>query len=313
MPNIWAHIQFGREIAADTPWQTCLADRTWLTAYQLGCQGPDFLFYDNYLPWRPETPANRLGSLLHNLHCGPFLLDLFAAARGRPLADPAVAFVIGFLQHHILDRHMHPYVFSLSGFKRWNHQRFETAMDSAILLRRAGIATGTTPVAPEIDTGGRLPGGFADTFGRLVAKHYPGLAGAIAPAALNRAVAQFVQAQRLFFDPRGWKGKLLFGRIAPFSPPRRPPDWDVLNERRTAWIDPTDRTCRRAESAMDLWERALADGARTTAAGFAWLTSSDEGADGALREAFAALLGNLSYETGLPCGSAWITYAEPVI
>ncbi|MCC3377508.1 zinc dependent phospholipase C family protein [Cohnella sp. REN36] len=314
MPNIWAHIQFGREIASGAPWSSRMNDPAWRVAFQLGCQGPDFLFYDHFLPWQPSTAANRLGTLLHNVRCGPFLLDLFAEARQRPLEDPATAFVLGFLQHHILDRHLHPYVFSRSGFKRWHHQRFETAMDAAILSLRAGIATGTTPVAPEVDTDGKLPGDFAETFCRLAARHYPGLADAITPAALDGSIVQFVRAQRLFYDPTGWKGRLLLGQIAPFSPPRRPPSWDVLNERRDEWIDPTDRTVVRRDSAMELWDRALEDGKRTTAAGYAWLRASEEGETSeTLRERFESLLGNISYETGLPCGSAWITYARPVI
>jgi hypothetical protein len=54
------------------------------------------------------------------------------------------------------------------------------------------------------------------------------LAEQIIPVQLDEAVAQTVSAQRLFFDPAGWKGKLLFRQLEPFSPPRRVPDWDVL-------------------------------------------------------------------------------------
>ncbi|MEK0316953.1 zinc dependent phospholipase C family protein [Cohnella sp. 56] len=313
MPNLWAHIQFGREIAEGMRLRY-MEDSEARRSFQLGCQGPDFLFYDHFLPWqRHHTAANRLGSLLHNVACGPFIVDLFAAVRGDAGGRAAEAYAAGFLLHHVLDRHVHPYVFSLSGFGKWKHQAFETAMDAAILWRRAGIHTGNTPVAGEIDTGGRLPGGLTEPFYRLSCKHYPGLSRELTPDMLDASVRQFVSAQRLFFDPSGWKGKLLLGRIAPFSPPPRPPAWDVLNARRSGWIDPTDRTRTRYESVYELWELALADGQAALRAGLDWLASASAAEADAKRAQFEALVGNVSYETGLPCGSAVITFAEPVI
>ncbi|SFA93959.1 Zinc dependent phospholipase C [Cohnella sp. OV330] len=313
MPNLWAHVQFGRELAEALrlPYLTDPAQRT---AFQLGCQGPDFLFYDHYLPWqRSRTPANRLGSLLHNVSCGPFLIDLFEATRHRAGDSEAEAYAAGFLLHHVLDRHVHPYVFSLSGFGKWKHQRFETAMDSVVMWRRAGIQTGKTPVSNEIDTGGKLPGGMADILYALSCKHYPGLAGELTAGMLDASVRQFVGAHRLFFDPRGWKGKLTFGMLAPFSPPRAIPPWDVLNARRSGWIDPVDRTRLRHESVYDLWDEAFDDGKLTLAAGLRWIGAGSAGEAEEAKAGFESLVGNVSYETGLPCGSARITFAEPVI
>lgn len=287
--------------------------KEWKCAFQFGCQGPDFLFYHHFLPWMSSTPLNRLGSQMHSVHCGPFLLSLFRSVRERPFSDPAVAFTIGFLLHHILDRHLHPFVFSRSGFKKWHHQRFETAMDSVVLSRRAGIDTGRSPVAPEVDTGGRLPGGFTADFLQVAAMHYPVLAEQITPDQIDEAVAQMLSAQKLFFDPSGWKGKLLFKQLEPFSPPRRLPAWDVLNDSRQPWIDPCDRTLTRTESAMDLWEQALEDGKKTAAAGIAWLQAESGDAVREFESQFAELLKDISYETGRPCGSASIIYAESVV
>jgi len=316
MPNIWAHIQFGKEVLTSIRADGPMVLPEWKTAFQLGCQGPDFLFYDRFLPWQPSTDANRLGTLLHSVRCGPFLQSLLEAVAPRPRNDPATAYAIGFLLHHVLDRHLHPFVFSRSGFKKWHHQRYETAMDSVLLLRRANVRTGRTPVSPEIDTGGRLPGSFAREFLRIVLEHYPAMSGRITAWQLDGAVAQMQRAQRLFFDPSGWKGRLVFGRLEPFSPPRETPDWDVLNDEGQPWIDPTDRTVVRRESAMELWDRALEDGLRTTGAALDWLRSSSAGDDeetARLKLRFGELLGNVSYETGLPCGSAAISFAESVV
>lgn len=316
MPNIWAHIQFGREVLSAIGEDGPMGLPSWRTAFQLGCQGPDFLFYDRFLPWQPTTELNKLGTLMHNVRCGPFLTSLFEEAGKRRADDPAVGYTIGFLLHHVLDRHLHPFVFSRSGFKKWHHQRYETAMDSAILMRRAGIPTGNNPVAPEIDTEGRMPGGFASDFLRAAIAHYPALGQRISALQIDGAIAQMYRAQRLFFDPTGWKGRLVFGQLAPFSPPRRTPDWDVLNDAREAWIDPTDRTVVRRESATDLWDAALEDGRDVAAAGIAWLAALRDGErEGAAPQKlrFGELLGDVSYETGLPCGGPAVTFADSVV
>ncbi|MFC5405553.1 zinc dependent phospholipase C family protein [Cohnella soli] len=288
MPNIWAHIQFGREVLSSLGLARELNDLQWKSSFQLGCQGPDFLFYDRFLPWQSSSALNRLGSLMHDERCGPFLLSLLERSTSayRPLSDPASGYAVGFLLHHVLDRHLHPFVFSRSGFKKWHHQRFETAMDAVVMYRRAGIRTGSTPVAPEIDTGDRLPGA---------------------------AVSQMIRAQRLFFDPSGWKRFALFGQIAPFSPPRRLPEWDVMNDARLPWIDPTDRTIVLEESADELWDRALADALETTRAALDWLSCGNGEEAVRLKSKFAERLRNVSYETGLPCGTAIITFAESVV
>lgn len=313
MPNIWAHIQFGSEVLTAISAEKYARDLKWKTAFQLGCQGPDFLFYDNFWPWQPSTPLNKLGSQMHNVRCGPFLLSLFEKVRSKPLEDCASAYVLGFLLHHVLDRHLHPYIFSLSGFKKWHHQRFETAMDSVVLYERAGIHTGTTPVSPEINTVGKLPGGFATDFLSAVSEYYSVLAKQITAEQLDGAVAQFIQAQQVFFDPTGWKGRLTFGQLQPFSPPRQAPDWDVLNKSKRGWIDPCDRTLIHTESALELWDNALADAIITTQAGIAWLIAESEGEAIPLRDRFVELLSDISYETGRPCGSAWITYADSIV
>ena len=361
MPNIWAHIQFGREVIqeqlsdaagplANAGLGRLITDGSWKRAFQFGCQGPDFLFYHRFLPWQAKTALNRLGSQMHSVRCGPFLLSLLQAVSARPFSDPAFGFAYGFLLHHILDRNLHPFVFSRSGFRKWHHQRFETAMDAVVMQRRAGILTGSTPVAPEIDTNGRIPGELTEVFHRLVCEHYPAFAAQITPDQLDEAVAEMTRAQRLFFDPRGWKGKLLFGQIAPFSPPRRMPVWDVLNDKHAPWVDPSDRTVSYTMSSDDLWEAARGDARTTAGAALAWLsaerdsasfvlTASEERGEDApftltapgersgdahpaapkredaarLRAAFADALGNVSYETGRTCGTAWITYADSVV
>ena len=136
MPNVWTHLIFGQELMNQLGHASMLSDKQLRHVFSLGCQGPDFLFYHNFLPWKKDKKLNQLGSLMHTKACGPFLQDLLSHIQGRGLYNPAVVYALGFLTHHILDRNMHPYVFYKSGFKKWDHQRFEIIMDTLIVRRK---------------------------------------------------------------------------------------------------------------------------------------------------------------------------------
>ncbi|TXK85462.1 hypothetical protein [Paenibacillus sp. N3.4] len=103
---------------------------------------------------------------MHKEACGPFLMDLLRQVKGRGLYNPAVVYVLGFLTHHILDRTMHPYVFHKSGFRKWDHQRFEMIMDTKIIQQKLGLPTWKTPVWKHLYVGESFP---------YTAKNHPSL------------------------------------------------------------------------------------------------------------------------------------------
>jgi hypothetical protein len=321
MPNIWTHILFGR-LLADRTGLPAAADPMRLKAFQIGCQGPDFLFYHRFLPWQTGIGMPELGGAMHKTRCGPFLLDLIDTVRGQPADSPAALYALGFLTHHVLDRHAHPYVFYLSGFRKWNHQRFEIILDTVITRKLLGIETWKTPVWTEIDAGPRLPGGMAATLDALARAHYPEHASRYTPDDWDAAYRDMIAAQKLFHDPSGWKRALTFGKISPLVYKRRVPPLDFLNESKREWRHPSVEDERHTESFWDLWERAVADGETLMRTALARISggedSADSGESGAAaastRAALAEALGDYSYETGKPCAEGHeIRFADPMI
>jgi len=324
MPNIWTHLLFGREVLERIGERNMIGDTRKRNLFQMGCQGPDFLFYHNYLPWKRGDAMNRLGSAMHSRHCGPVLMELLdgvagrSAERGDP--DDAVVYALGFVLHHTLDRNMHAYVFSRSGFRKWDHQRFEVMMDTLVVRRKLGIETWRTPVWRELDAGGALPDAVVDAFVRIAARYYPDLAGGIRREDWNRAYRDMIGAQRLFHDPTGIRRILTFGKIEPLVYKRRVPELDVLNEAGRPWLDPTDGSTRHADTFDHLWERAMEESIAIMRAVLEWLRlearADDGGRDPARiaewRARTAEMIGNRSYETGLPCGTAEIRFADPI-
>lgn len=303
MPNIWAHFIFGEEVLAARGIQSIVNAKEARHLFRMGCQGPDFLFYHNFLPWRTGKAMNHLGSAMHTEHCGDVLMDLIEGVSTRDLADPSVLYVLGFMLHHVLDRNVHPYVFYRSGFKKWDHQRFEVWMDTLIVAKKLQRKTWQSPVWREIDTGGTFPPLVVDLFEQVTKRYYPDLAGQIRREDWNHAHRDMIAAQRFFHDPSGLKRGITFGYINPlvYKRPRKP--LDVLNESRTLWRDPTGADASYTTSVWDQWAAALDDAALVVDAALAYWAAAQRGADSAAhaKERLAQVVGNRSYEHGKPC------------
>lgn len=315
MPNIWTHNLFGEQIARQQGSAEILDDPALRALFRLGCQGPDFLFYHRFLPWQGKSKLNRLGSLMHQTHCGPVLVAMAEAARnGRAKpSDPLAVYVLGFLMHHVLDRNMHPFVFCKSGFRKWDHQRYEVILDTLVVRKFLGLETWRTPVWKEIDCGARLPDEVVLMLDRIAAKHYPEFRGQISAGEWNEAYRDMIRAQRLFHDPYGIKRALTFGRIEPLVYKRRNADLDYLNESRAEWRHPAVPEETSRASFWDLWELALEDGRRVWSAAAAYMFAEPGAPAAAEREELRRVLGNRSYEHGKPCDLGLeIRHAEPV-
>jgi hypothetical protein len=310
LPNIWTHLIFGQELMKQLGHANMLNDRQLRQVFSLGCQGPDFLFYHNFLPWKKEKTLNQLGSLMHTKMCGPFLEDLLRQVQGRGLYNPAVVYVLGFITHHILDRNMHPYVFYKSGFKKWDHQRFEIIIDTLIVLRKLGLQTWKTPVWKEIYIGETLPLGIVPALAHTAAIHYPDTAKDITEKDWNNAYFDMIRAQRLFHDPSGFRRILTFGKISPLVYTKRLAPLDYLNEAKTVWNCTTSLEETYTYSIWDLWDIAMADGESVLQAAIQLLLRGSA----ADYQDLVDVLGNRSYETGKDCDSGLqITHVQPMI
>ena len=319
LPNIWTHFIFGEEVLKDADLKSLVTRPDDLRMFRMGCQGPDFLFYHHFLPWQKDKTMNDVGSAMHNEHCGPVIMDLIEGVANRELQDPAVIYVLGFALHHVLDRNMHPYVFYRSGFKKWDHQRFEIWMDTLVVQNKLGLETWRTPVWKEFETGGKFPDGIVDLFEQVTQRYYPELAKRVRREAWEEANRHMTAAQRLFHDPTGLKRLLTFGQIEPFVFKRPHKPLDILNESREPWRDPTGRDASYTTSVWDMWAAAREDAAAVVGAAAAyWAAVREHGAASAAaaqaKERLAIVVANRSYEHGEPCDSGLrIMVADPII
>lgn len=325
MPNVWAHFIFGQLVFERLGECALIESDEKKNIFNMGCQGPDFLFYHRFFPWQRSIALNRLGTEMHNRNCGPVLVEMLDSVVGRPACpkrpDSSILYTLGFVLHHILDRNLHPYVFSKSGFRKWDHQRFEIMMDTIIARELWGIETWKTPVWKHIDTKGAFPATVVDAFESIAALYYEELAPLIKREDWNQANRDFTAAQRLFHDPTGIRKILTFGQIEPFTYKRGAMPFDVLNVEEQPWLDPVDGATYHNESVWQLWNQALDDAAEVVSAILIWLrayeqpqfTKEERYHVRLLREDAIALIDNRSYETGLHCDfNSTIRFADTV-
>jgi hypothetical protein len=323
MPNIWTHLIFGQQVLRMLGESKLIAAPQMKRLFNMGCQGPDFLFYHHFLPWKKGKTMNRLGSAMHTQNCGPAISEMLEAVTGlsasKDTPDPAVVYAIGFVLHHTLDRNIHPYVFSRSGFRKWDHQRFEVMLDTLVARKKLGLETWKTPVWRELDYGGVFPRKIVDAFELIAACCYPQLAPFIMREDWNRANRDMIRAQRLFYDPSGIRRVLTFGQIEPLVYKKETPELDILNESRRPWVVPTDNTMKRDDSFDMMWDKAMHESTAIIRTVLKWLraeqkaNTADDQVKADLRAEGARLIGNRSYETGLPCDSgAEIRFCDPI-
>ncbi len=316
LPNLWTHLIFGQHALEKSGGKEWIASESLKRVFYLGCQGPDFLFYHHFLPWKKQKHMNRLGSQMHKEHCGPVLIDLVNRARGRKVGDPSALYVLGFLMHHVLDRNMHPYVFHKSGFVKWNHQRFEVILDTIMVKKHLRLETWNTPAWKQLDIGDRLPDDIAAWLDELARRYYPDCASELQAGDWNQAYRDMIRAQKLFHDPYGLKRLLTLGQIDPMVYKRKHAPLDYTNDARAEWNDPTDPKELYTASVWDLWDQAMEDAVSVLSAAYAVMRSAESDAAGqsAAQSRLAEAVGNLSYETGRPVDSGLeIKYVNPII
>lgn len=297
MPNLWTHNIFGDIILNQAGTCKWLDNTEQKQLFHLGCQGPDFLFYHRFFPWQGKSSMNMLGSLMHTKACGPVLMQMANIVVNSQLSldDPLTVYVTGFMMHHVLDRNMHPYVFTKSGSIKWDHQRFEVILDTIVVKKLLGLETWKHPAWKQIHIGSAFPASIVDMLTSIASDHYPDMAELMNRNDWNDAYRDMIRAQKIFHDPTGIKNRLTFGQIDPFVYKRSNPERDYLNEAKSTWRHPALENESSSASFWDLWEQSLVDGKQVWDAAIQYWSQPDDES----RQALAEVIGNRSYEHGL--------------
>jgi len=130
MPAVTAHYYFGQQVRARLPEELRALAAAYAPAYDLGLQGPDLLFFHE--PIR-QSPVAKRGGRIHEQPARELLAEAVRAVRERP-SDEALAYLLGFACHFVLDSSLHGDIALLAPQTR-EHLLLEAEMDRQILRR----------------------------------------------------------------------------------------------------------------------------------------------------------------------------------
>lgn len=129
MPNYYAHLKFGSKVLSELPSGLAGAIERERTAFDLGCLGPDPLFF--YQPIRPNA-VRREGVWMHRRSALPAVKRLRQAIEeGVPMST---GYGAGFFCHLALDSACHGYVDERTEEGPISHMAIEGEFDRMLML-----------------------------------------------------------------------------------------------------------------------------------------------------------------------------------
>lgn len=130
MPACYAHTLFGKKVfqQLDKNLQTYI--HKYLDYYYIGLLGPDILFYYNALT---HNRINQLGRQLHKQNADTFFIHARECIYHSQNQDAAFVYMLGFLNHYILDSECHPYIGMIEKQENITHSEIESDFDRQLL------------------------------------------------------------------------------------------------------------------------------------------------------------------------------------
>ncbi|WP_026905644.1 zinc dependent phospholipase C family protein [Paucisalibacillus globulus] len=289
MPNIWTHMLFCEDVIDAIGSPKSIPRQSYIL--NLGAQGPDPFFYYNFWPWMKDNPVNRIGNRIHTENCGEFLMYLIDEVKDK--SDEMKSYVFGYVTHHILDRNTHPYIHYRAGYEGNNHSKLEIIIDTLMMERYKNLKTWKTPVYKEIHLNQTVKNEIANLLHQTIKKHFPEIEKDSSKYII-KAFNDMKLALKLLADPNGWKNRLLPTTVSSFSHQPIVDHKDYLNLEHSTWLHPATREPSK-KSFIDLYEQARIQSIDIMKKVIGYWRN-----DGTVRDELIEIIGDISYDTGLP-------------
>lgn len=132
MPTTYTHYKFG-----DALYHTLNDDiKSKITKhrqlYDIGLHGPDILFY--YKPYKSNA-ISKLGNQMHHEIAAKFFLKAKKIIRDSNQQDAMLCYIIGFINHFVLDSQCHGYINDYVKSHHVSHAKIETEWDRILLIQ----------------------------------------------------------------------------------------------------------------------------------------------------------------------------------
>lgn len=274
MPNIITHKIFGEEVIKKLKRKEivdCIMSQQQI--YDIGCHGPDFLFFYHLKPWElwKKHDLNAIGSQLHKKGINAFYQSAIQSIRREKNIDVRqnmLVYFLGHLCHWTLDSIAHPYIFYWTGNGKGQsasyHHHMEAVID-AIVLQKYYQKDIQTYRYYEMCT-------INDEMLKAIVRIYiPAIQEVCQKEVkvydIRKALNDWKAVQKMLYDPYGKKQAILMkiekllkkpwlitGNIIPVSWDKK---YDVCNDKKRSWCHPCDDLQVSKATFFDLFQQAI--------------------------------------------------------
>jgi len=209
MPDLWTHIIGGDMVIND------LNDRALCNVilenrehFNMGTQGPDFFFYNDFWPWLKKKRGPRIGSLIHTEKPGDFVLAIFEVLREKEGAiqyPKALSYFMGFITHMIMDDKFHR-IINERTYTDQEHKRFELELDCVLVKNYYNQDCHKINPISYIKIGEDMDDLIKDIYYLNITKLYD---ESIDFALINKSYQDMLKAQKILYSPFKVKAALL--------------------------------------------------------------------------------------------------------
>ena len=146
MPATYTHGVYGEKVFNALDGKTQALIQKHRSLYDIGCSGPDILFF--YRPLKSNLIRN-LGNDMHTVAARDFFMKCRKWIRTSSDPEAALVYVLGFINHFVLDSECHPMVGKSEKETGVTHSEIESELD-ALLMRERGLDPVRTSVCAHI-------------------------------------------------------------------------------------------------------------------------------------------------------------------
>lgn len=311
MPNLVTHALFCEDVMKSL--NEPLLDRCKMFVIT-GSQGPDFLFFYHTTPAKLLLPnkVRQFGNKFHEENVNAFYASAINSIRHEkkhPIQQEMIAYLCGHLCHWAMDSTFHPYIYyrtgnySLSSDCAFNHHRFESLLDAAMLkFKKDTTITDYDPGVECLSTSLPVARAICRIYIPAIEQIYD---TKLEPKTIVEALEDWKTMQKIFRDPKNYKKGFLqpiekslglLHALSGFSIPNVCEDnVDICNLLHKPWKNPATLE-QSDESLFDLYEVARKKAVKAIT--YCLKAINDPKSEEKLLE----FIGDRNYEMGIPSG-----------
>ena len=134
MPATYTHAIYGEQVYLKLEDKTKQLIDKYRELYDIGLSGPDILFFYRFYK---KNLVSEIGFGMHLLPARDFFTQARLIIQQSPNPEAALVYILGFINHFVLDSECHPVINQIVKEKGVNHSELESEWDASIMRMKS--------------------------------------------------------------------------------------------------------------------------------------------------------------------------------